>query len=457
MDISRDKGRQGWGKALRSLSLGLLGLLPLAGQALAQQTAAQPVLRIQGSNTVGAKLAPMLVAELFKAEGFTDVAIRPTGVENEQQVSARDAQGQPVIATVAAHGSGTGFVGLKNGTTDLAASSRPIKDSELASLASLGDLKSMQAEQVVAIDGLAIIVHPSNPMQSISSEQLARLFAGQVKNWAEIGGADLSVRLHARDDMSGTYDTFKELVLASHSTSLHSSALRYESNDELSAAVVGDPGAVGFVGLASVGRAKALAITDGNSLPMFPETTTVATEDYPLSRRLFFYANPSSHSDWVRRFIDFAHSDAGQAVVVKAGYIAQNIQAVTQTPSQSMPAAYRQLAREAKRLTVNFRFDDGSARLDNKAQRDIDRVIAYLRENDLLRQRAVLVGFGDSNLDPSRAALISRLRAMAVRRELVKGGVIFKEISGLGDELPVASNDEANGRIRNRRVEIWVY
>jgi phosphate transport system substrate-binding protein len=69
----------------------------------------------------------------------------------------------------------------------------------------------------------------------------------------------------------------------------------------------------------------------------------------------------------------------------------------------------------------------------------------------------VLVGFGDPKADPARAKLLSKLRAMAVRRELARHGVIFHQISGLGDELPVAANNADDGRIKNRRVEVWVY
>ena len=107
--------------------------------------------------------------------------------------------------------------------------------------------------------------------------------------------------------------------------------------------------------------------------------------------------------------------------------------------------------------TAGFRFQEGSATLDNKAYRDLQRVMDYLKQHDKLRNKVVLVGFGDPKSDPERAALLSKLRAMAVRRELAKQGVLFREITGLGSELPVAANDQDSGRIRNRRVEVWVY
>lgn len=440
----------------RALPLLLLTLGSASGNSLAAPPDGTTILRIHGSNTVGAKLAPMLVAGLFEAKGLQSVRIAPAGKENEQRVTALDERGKTIQALVAAHGTGTGFAGLKDGTADLAAASRPIKQSEAQSLAALGDMRSAESEQVIAIDGLAVIVHPDNPVQSLSVEQVARLFSGEIANWRELGGANAAVELHARDDQSGTYDTFKELVLGSQGKTLATNATRYESNDALSLAVSLRSGAIGFVGLASVGKSKALAITDGDSQPMAPATALVATEDYPLSRRLFLYADPQKQSKWTREFLTFVHSPAGQAIVEKSGYVAQAIAPIRLPLQTTMPEAYQQLAKEAQRLTVNFRFAEGSAQLDNKAQRDVQRLIDYLNSHDKQMNAAVLVGFGDARNDPARTALLSKLRAMAVRRELARGGILVKEINGLGDQLPVASNSEA-GRIKNRRVEVWVY
>ena len=175
-----------WGRTLSLLLIGFICYaLPLSlFAALPASEGNRPVLRIQGSNTIGAKLAPELVKGLFEAQGLRDIRSENGTRENEQRLLARQADGRQVIVEVAAHGSGTGFSSLKDGSADLAASSRPIKDSEAASLASLGDLRSPQSEQVIAIDGLAIIVHPSNPVGALSVEQIAQLFSGEISDWA---------------------------------------------------------------------------------------------------------------------------------------------------------------------------------------------------------------------------------------------------------------------------------
>ena len=422
--------------------------LPIPDQGLA--------LRIQGSNTIGAALGPALVMGMMQYQGLQAVHSEPGDGANEQRVIGKTRQGRTVTIEVAAHGSSTGFAALKNLSADLAASSRPIKDSELVDLEPLGDLKSPEAEQVIAIDGLAIILNPKNPLNTLNTEQLAQIFNGEVDTWEALGGIGGPIHLYARDDQSGTYDTFKELVLRLRGKPL-APAKRFESSEQLSDAVSQDAQGIGFIGLPYVRQAKAVAIVDGDSQPMLPLNSLIATEDYPLSRRLFFYLPPSSHNAWAKALVDFTQSSKGQTIVAANGFIAQQVQAISVEPRPSMPADYQAIAREAQRLSVNFRFEEGSASLDNKARQDLQRVVAYLKSHDKLDKQVTLVGFGDAKNDPQRAALLSKLRAMAVRRELVRNGVVLRDILGFGAQMPVAANTADEGRIKNRRVEVWVH
>ncbi len=416
-----------------------------------------PALRIQGSNTIGAALGPALVKGLMEHQGLQAVHSEPAQGANEQRVVGKTRQGKTVTVEVAAHGSSTGFSALKKSTADLAASSRPIKDSELVDLEPLGDLKSPGAEQVIAIDGLAIILNPQNPLNTLNTEQLAQIFNGEISTWEALGGVGGAIHLYARDDQSGTYDTFKELVLRLRGKPLAAAAQRFESSEQLSDAVSQDPQGIGFIGLPYVRQAKAVAIVDGDSQAMLPLNSLIATEDYPLSRRLYFYLPPSSHNPWAKALVDFSQSSKGQAIVAASGFIAQQVQAISVESRSSMPEDYQAIAREAQRLTVNFRFEEGSASLDNKARQDLQRVAAYLKGHGKLDRQVTLVGFGDAKNDPQRAALLSKLRGMAVRRELVKNGVVLRDIRGFGAQMPVAANTADEGRIKNRRVEVWVY
>ena len=434
---------------LRFLSLTLL--CAITGLATAAD------LRIQGSNTIGANLGPALVSAMLAEQGLHDIHSVPVIPPNEHSIVGTTAQGQQIRVDVAAHGSGTGFTALAAGLADLVASSRPIKDRELVDLEPLGDLKSPGAEQVIAIDGLAIILHPHNPLNQLNTEQLAQIFSGQISRWEQLGGTGGAIHLYARDDQSGTWETFKELVLNRNGQPLSSTAQRFESSEELSDAVSHDPQAIGFIGLPYIREAKAVAIVDGASQPMLPLTSLIASEDYPLSRRLFLYLPPATNNPWAKALVAFTQSPQGQAIVGQNGFVAQSVQADNVMPGAHMPEQYQALTREAQRLSVNFRFEEGSASLDNKARQDLLRVVDYLSAHGKLDKQVTLVGFGDAKDDSQRAQLLSRLRAMAVRRELVKSGVVPREIQGYGAQMPVAANTEDEGRLKNRRVEVWVY
>ncbi|HEF4761608.1 TPA: phosphate ABC transporter substrate-binding/OmpA family protein [Pseudomonas putida] len=440
------------------LLLMLCNWLPLTASASGLPTPEQgPALRIHGSNTIGAALGPALVQGLMRQQGLVKIHSETPDAANELRIVGETVQGRRVEVQLAAHGSSTGFSALKTASADIAASSRPIKDSERMSLQSLGDLKSPGAEQVIAIDGLAIILHPQNPLNQLDTVQLARIFSGEVKTWEELGGSGGTIHLYARDDQSGTFDTFKELVLSGRGKTLSSSAKRFESSEQLSDAVSLDPQGIGFIGLPYVRQAKAVAIVDGQSQAMLPLSSLIATEDYPLSRRLFLYSLPGRKNPWAEALVAFAQSSQGQAIVAANGFIAQTVQAMAVTPNALMPEGYQGLSRHAQRLSVNFRFEEGSASLDNKARQDLSRVLDYIKQHDKTNRQVTLVGFGDAKSDPARADLLSKLRAMAVRRELVKNGVVLREIRGFGAEMPVAANSADEGRIKNRRVEVWVY
>ncbi|SDH00296.1 phosphate transport system substrate-binding protein [Pseudomonas flavescens] len=449
--------REIWNRTATFLLLGFVFYLsPWTAFAAPPPSTDSPALRIQGSNTIGARLGPALVRGLMQQQGLSNIRTL-TSQENEQVISAMNAAGRTVSVEIAAHGSGTGFSALNQGNAELAASSRPIKDSEVAMLSSLGNMKSRDAEQVIAIDGLAIILHPDNPLNAISTEQLARIFSGEISDWAQVGGRPGAINLYARDDHSGTFDTFKELVLSAHGEQLSGKAERFESSERLSDSVAADANGIGFIGLPYVRKAKAVAIAAGASQPMLPSESLIATEDYPLSRRLFLYGPARNASPWAQALLQFAQSPQGQEIVAQNGFIAQTVQALSVEATPDMPAAYQALAREARRLSVNFRFQEGSASLDNKAQQDLRRVLDYLKQHDKLQRKVVLVGFGDPKAASARAELLSKLRAMAVRRELAREGVVMREVAGLGDELPVADNAGDSGRFKNRRVEVWVY
>ncbi|HEY0720929.1 MAG TPA: phosphate ABC transporter substrate-binding/OmpA family protein [Gammaproteobacteria bacterium] len=426
----------------------LLLLTPLA-------QAEENLLRLHGSNTIGDKLAPVLAEKWLKSKGYSQVTISETAPE-ERRVEGRDAKGRQLAVEIRAHGSTTAFTDLAAGSADLGMASRPIKAREVAQLVALGKLDDVRSEYVVGLDGVAVIVHPANPLATLDKAAVRRIFAGEVDDWSQLGGKAGAIRVHARDDKSGTYDTFKSLVL-DEGAKLVGTAGRYESSTELVAQVAADPQAIGFVGLAYIQGVKALAIADGGA-PIAPAPFTVATEDYALARRLFLYAPTRGHN-WqlAQDFASFAVSIEGQRALEPHGFVSQEIEARPVAHESEVPQEYARFTHGAQRLSLNFRFEPGVYELDNKAKRDLMRLAAYLARPENARRKLLLFGFADSHeLLPIRSLVLSVDRADAVAEWLLMQGVEPYHVRGYGDAVAVASNDSDSGRHRNRRVEVWL-
>lgn len=419
-----------------------------------QQSDLQLLFSMHGSNTVGAQLGPALVEKFLRSKGLENIQTKPTQVENEYKVSGVDAaSGNVVYVEIAAHGSSTGFESLQSGNADIAMSSRGIKHNEAEKLVSLGDMLSFNAEHVIAIDGLAIIVHPSNPISELTKKQIAQIFSGEITNWVEVDGANEPITLYARDDKSGTWDTFKSLVL-SDQYALSTNALRFESNHLLSESVSEEKGAIGFAGLASVAQSKALAVSEPGTTPLRPEQISVSTEDYPLSRRLFLYTSEKHKPPVVEEFLQFVQNQSGQNVVDSIGFVSQMPVALSVT-KRIGPNEYQELTENAQRLSINVRFSAGSAVLDNKAKHDIMRLVNMMSLPEYTNRQILLVGFGDEKQTQSRSKVLSKLRAVAVKSRLHENGIQVAPVAGFGAYKPVASNNN-EGKIKNQRVEVWL-
>lgn len=434
-----------------SLRGALFGVLAAVGSGA---SAAPVQLAMHGSNTIGGGFMPELVAAWAQARGYAPPT-RETLGPVEQRLYFVGAGGRELEVLIASHGTGSGLQPLLDGTADFWMASRPAKDSEIAQARSRLGLPLADAEQehVVALDGLAIIVHPSNGLSSLSVAQLRDVFSGKLRSWSDLGGPPGQIRLHARDDQSGTYDTFKHLVLGD--TALRGDAARYESNSELAAQVAADPQAIGFTAFSAVGSAKALAIADGDAPPLMPDTISVATEDYLLARRLFLYSGKQP-SETARDFLAFALSDAGQQVAEQAGFVSQAIRAAEAVVREDAPEEYRERLADARRLSLNLRFRPGSGALDSRAIRDIERLAEYMNDPQNAGRALRLAGFAGSDSTKVYAYLLSNDRVEYAVQVLSSKGVRTDYAYGYGDALPVASNDSGEGRSRNERVEVWI-
>lgn len=215
-------------------------------------------------------------------------------------------------------GSGTGISAIISGTCDLAQSSREMKEKELK----LAEDAGSKVTQVVAgLDGIAVIVHSSNPLESITIEQLSDIFSGKVKNWKEIGGEDRPFLALSRERNSGTHVFFLEEVVRKGNSKgpeeFSEEALMMPSNQAIVQEVKSSESGIGYVGIGYVsGDVKVLTVSkDASSEAVTPTLETVQDGTYPISRELFFYVKGEQQEGIVKDYIDYVLSDEGQEIL----------------------------------------------------------------------------------------------------------------------------------------------
>lgn len=270
-------------KNLGVLALSILGLC-LTGQVWA---AGENTLHVDGSTTVG----PLgdAFAEVFQ-KLYPDISI-----------------------TVKKTGSGDGAAALIDGRCDIAMMSRFMKEKEFQQAVEKG---VFPVAHVIAMDGVCVVVHPSNPISELRTEQIRDIFMGKITNWKDLGGPDMPIIPISRDTSSGTYESFHSLVM--HNEKMASNVEYVNSNPQAHARVRSTPAAIGYVGIGFLDRyVKALKV-DG----VMPTRSTIAKGIYPVSRPLFLFTNgyPKLGST-VHAFCTFYLTEKGQEIIEAKGFV----------------------------------------------------------------------------------------------------------------------------------------
>lgn len=220
-------------------------------------------------------------------------------------------------------GSGTGISSLISGTCDIAMSSRNIKEKEIA----LAKQKGVDPKEIkVALDGLAVVVNPKNPVAKLTIDQLGQIFTGKITNWKEISGLDAKIVILSREVNSGTHVYFKEHVLRKNDPNSKEEfaprALMLPSSQAIADEVAQNPNAIGYYGMGYISsRQKPIMVAkDEMAEYVAPTIDNVINGRYPISRPLFLYTNGEPQG-LVKKFIDFCLSETGQDIVLKTDFV----------------------------------------------------------------------------------------------------------------------------------------
>jgi len=433
---------------------------------------------ISGSNTIGADIMPAMI-ESFAFDLGGDLEVEVVSA-TQVKYTILDASGEVyALITLNLGSSNDAFAALQSKEAVIGLSSRRVSDGERNRFlrAGRGDLTSPEREQILALGGLAIAVHPRNPIQTLSLDQISDIFAGNIRNWREVGGLDAPMNVYRRDGDTGATQVFDQLVMNPTRRLLSNTAFILDNNAGVTDAVSGDPNGIGITSVNEAQNSQILALRSVCGQVSSPSEFLIKTEEYPISRRMFLYTASGPIPDVATDFINYITSDAVQGVVEQAGFVNQNV-ANASLNDQGRRLAHALIAErdraslellqemvasllDAERLSLTFRFKSGSVTPDNRAIVDIERLAEMVRNGEFNGKRLMIIGFADSIGAINENQRLSQARAESVRDVLVEavgadaGSVQFTPF-GYGKLSPIGCNETEDGRDTNRRVEIWV-
>lgn len=294
----RARRRRGWLGGLLLAALAWVALSGCATPASGDDSAeASRAIQNKGSDT-------LVNVALAWAEGYRKVA-------------------PDVTIAVTGGGTGTGIAALINGTVDIANASREIKPDEIDAARAAG---VEPVEFTIAIDALAVIVHPDNPVSRLTLPQLADIFTGRITNWKEVGGRDAPIVLVSRESNSGTHVYFLEEVVrlgdSDNADIFAASTLMMPSSVGITSEVSRNINAIGYDGLGYVTTSeKVVAVArDGASPYVLPTVETAADESYALSRDLYMIT-AGQPAGAMAAYLDWILGPEGQAIVADLGFV----------------------------------------------------------------------------------------------------------------------------------------
>ncbi|MGL4234571.1 phosphate ABC transporter substrate-binding/OmpA family protein [Tabrizicola sp.] len=431
---------------------------------------------IHGSRTLGTNLMPNLIKAYAAKIGATYEMFDDNPKERIVRLTAADGS---VIAQIdlQTKGSGTAFPGLGEGLADIGMADRRMNDKDLEKLGTLGELRDTTSEITLGRDGIVTMVHPSNPLQNISFEELSRIFSGEATNWRDFGGPDLPIVLHSFPDGSGDRSIFLSRAVEPFGKMESEAAVEHEEYADIRNAVAADPAAIGFLGRSFItDEVKVLPIREQCGLVSEPTNFRMKTEGYAMSRRIYLYRQPGTINPVAQDLLDFAMTPEGQQVIVGSNFVDNELETLrlsdmateldfAKTEEDFRPDVFDALLTDlgqAERLSIAFRFPFSKATLDPLSQRSVQEFAAKLQSGAFDGKEILVVGFADAvgsfgqnqRLALARAATVADMISLKIGADDAKRFGL-KPLS-FGELLPYLCNEDEFGRDANRRVEIWI-
>ncbi len=425
------------------------------GPACPDLTAPVAVIRVVGANDAGTALLPPLIAAFALARGLLIVLPEKDG----EPTRLTDAASNRLLAEFhfRAMLPELAHTELKAGRAELIVASAIEPD--------FGSLP-------IALDALVPIVASDNTVPGIATPDLARALAGEIANWAEIGGPDMPLVLHGL-----TRESDLQRALAARLGREVAASITHADLGALATAVARDPWALAVTGKAASGAARVLPLSDSCGFPLLPNALAVKAEDYPLTLPVFLLTPRRRLPLVAREFLEFLAAPQAQMAIASAGYVDRSpemqpmtadglrlINAIQGAGGETTLADLKRLVDVmdgADRLSLTFRFVDGSSRLDPTSQENLTDLARLLESGQFTDRTLILAGFSDGSGAANANFDLSLNRAVGVLNALnaVAPGLSatrLPRVEAFGEVLPMACDQTAAGRRLNRRVEVWL-
>ncbi|MDT8857684.1 phosphate ABC transporter substrate-binding/OmpA family protein [Paracoccaceae bacterium Fryx2] len=414
------------------------------------------VIRILGARDPGMGLLPGVLTAFAQSRGLViEVSYPETGFAAE---ITDPVTGKPLARiSFAPTGPEAARAAVASGAAELAVAAR--------------EEPGMTA-RVLALDALVPIVAADNRLPRITTADLARALSGGVASWSDLGGPDMPLVLHAL-----ARDTSLQEALEARLGRPVAATVVHDDLASLAAAVARDPWALALTGLSAQGKARALAVTDSCGFPLLPTALGVKAGDYPLSLPLFLLTPHRRLPLLAREFIEFLAAPQAQAAVAAGGHInraaerqpltADGLRLINAIRGAGDEVTLTDLKRladlmaGADRLSLTFRFQDGSSALDAQSRENLSDLARLLEVDAFRGQQLILAGFSDGSGNAAANMALSRNRADGVAASLraavdLPEGLPQVTVEAFGEALPMACDTTAAGRQLNRRVELWL-
>lgn len=443
-------------------------------------------LRIEGADALAAAYIPQLIGDFARS---IDAVVRKLASDEPrlQRFRLADARGSELATIdVVSNSSVAALSALERGAAQVALLDRP--DAAVVQIRTLPQPQrgrqpavpaptAQPGEIAIATDGVALVTGAGIAPAAISLDRLARVMAGQITDWFDLGMRPGPIALYAPPDSSGTAEAFARQIMRPRGLEISRSAVRLAGDAQVAEAAARDTRSIAIVSFAAMGNTRPIGLETQCGLVLRPTAFNVKAGEYPLVRRLSLQVPAQVQLPSARGLVRIAQSSETQAAVATARLIdtsvavlsleeqAERMAWAANAPAGSFDAAeLRRMLTDldgSVRLSLTFRYVSGTDELDARSRRDVLRLAAALKEPELAGRSVILAGYTDASGRLAANMAAATRRAGQLRTALLgaAGGDLDPRLvvaKGYGPLAPVACAGQADSSRLNRRVEVWV-